>query len=440
MNLKETIIKVLKEEKSKRDLSYVIKELVQFIIEDNKDILCDIEVVPPWYIKTIDGHLSNMYKLTFIFIGGYDTKFWPRSMAIRDKEAKIMNDTWDLVYNFLGESVHMYSKLIKNCEQNINKKEDSVMSLTEEKNVDNKVKDIILNADDWDDFIKALGIKYGDTVPLYHATTVETSKIIDREGFKLTYGKNYKSFAKEPLIYFQIGESDYVASNRPVLYRLDVPLDFIASYADIDMDNVDTSDEDLESVGIDMKYWDDMSYEIKDVITYFVWNNMTLDGMELLITDRNGDGDIFKGLTPVKIEQESNNINEGVEERMMELVNSTGLFGAVKFVGGYDTLIKLMGENNIPKYIKVDSIKEFMKDIDDIYFGEFGIEPIPYGESNSEYREIVHLGRLKVGIDVWGGYNNQTHKGEYAITYSGLSDNILDEIISILIEIDKILE
>jgi hypothetical protein len=334
----------------------------------------------------------------------------------------------------------MYSKLIKNCEQNINKKEDSVMSLTEEKNVDNKVKDIILNADDLDDFIKALGIKYGDTVPLYHATTVETSKIIDREGFKLTYGKNYKSFAKEPLIYFQIGESDYVASNRPVLYRLDVPLDFIASYADIDMDNVDTSDEDLESVGIDMKYWDDMSYEIKDVITYFVWNNMTLDGMELLITDRNGDGDIFKGLTPVKIEQESNNINEGVEERMMELVNSTGLFGAVKFVGGYDTLIKLMGENNIPKYIKVDSIKEFMKDIDDIYFGEFGIEPIPYGESNSEYREIVHLGRLKVGIDVWGGYNNQTHKGEYAITYSGLSDNILDEIISILIEIDKILE
>ena len=171
------------------------------------------------------------------------------------------------------------------------------------KGKDKKVRDIILNATEWDDFLSALAVKYGDTVPLYHATTKETAEIIDREGFKLTYGKNYKSFTPEELIYFQIGHSDYQASNRPVVYRVDVPIDFIAEFADIDMDNVDINDEDLADVGVDMEYWDDMSYEIKDVISYYVWNNMTLDGMELLITDRNNVGNIFKGLTPVKVSE-----------------------------------------------------------------------------------------------------------------------------------------
>lgn len=170
------------------------------------------------------------------------------------------------------------------------------------KGKDKKIRDIILNATEWDDFLSALAVKYGDTVPLYHATTKETAEIIDREGFKLTYGKNYKSFTPEELIYFQIGHSDYKASNRPVVYRVDVPIDFIAEFADIDMDNVDISDEDLADVGVDMEYFEDMSYEIKDAIRYYVWNNMTLDGMELLITDRNGVGNIFQGLRPVKIE------------------------------------------------------------------------------------------------------------------------------------------
>jgi hypothetical protein len=177
------------------------------------------------------------------------------------------------------------------------------MFLNENENVDNKVKDIILNAEDWDDFINALEVKFGDTVPLYHATTKEVSKIIDREGYKLTYGKNYKSFAKEPLIYFQIGHSDYQSSNRPVVYRVDVPIDFFR-FVDIDMDSVNTSDEDLINAGVDMESWNDWFFsDIKDVIKYFVWNNMTLDGMELLITDRDDEGDIFKGLIPVKVSE-----------------------------------------------------------------------------------------------------------------------------------------
>jgi hypothetical protein len=167
---------------------------------------------------------------------------------------------------------------------------------------------------------------------------------------------------------------------------------------------------------------------------------MILDGTELLITDRNGDGDIFKGLTPVKIEQESNNINEGIEERMMELVNSTGLFGAANFVGSYDRLLELTGKNNIPKDIKVDAIKKFILLTGPFPLSEYNQEPIPYGESNGEYREITYLGFIKVVVDVWGGVVNQTHMGEFNVLYERLSDNILDEIIKILIHVDKTIE
>ena len=100
----------------------------------------------------------------------------------------------------------------------------SMMNIIKE-NIHDRVKDIILNATEWDDWVKAVKLQYGDYVSLYHATTEKNAEIIDKEGFKLTHGKNYKSFAKEPMIYFQLGTSDYVSSNRPVLYKIDVPIE-----------------------------------------------------------------------------------------------------------------------------------------------------------------------------------------------------------------------
>jgi hypothetical protein len=165
-----------------------------------------------------------------------------------------------------------------------------------------EVKNKILNGTDFDDWIEAVRIQYGNVVPLYHATTKDISKIIDNEGFKLTHGKNYKSFTHEPIMYFQIGKSDYVSSNRPILYRLDVPIDFLYN-TDIDMDNPDISDEEISRY-VDMEDWDDLPYEIKDAITYFIWNNFKLEGTELLISDRylqDTNENIFKGLKPIKI-------------------------------------------------------------------------------------------------------------------------------------------
>ena len=154
--------------------------------------------------------------------------------------------------------------------------------LTEHKNSD--ISNIILTAKDWDDFIKAVKIKYGNIIPVYHATTIENSKIIDKEGFKLVQGKNYKSFSKEDILYFQLGKSDYVSDIRPVLYKLEMPIDFL-NYCDIDMDNVDISDIEMSKY-VNLDLLDDMSSDVKDVIAYFIWNNFKLDGFELILHDR----------------------------------------------------------------------------------------------------------------------------------------------------------
>ena len=167
---------------------------------------------------------------------------------------------------------------------------------------DQKIKDMILNGDDFDDWINAVRLKYGDVVPLYHATTKENSKIIDKYGFKLVDGKNYKSFGKEPILYFQMGESDYVASNRPVLYRIDVPIEFLYN-AEIDMDGPNILDEELFRY-VDEETWDDLPYEIKDAITYFIWNDFSLDGTEIFITNRfleDTGENIFKDIKPIKL-------------------------------------------------------------------------------------------------------------------------------------------
>ena len=190
-----------------------------------------------------------------------------------------------------------------NLQENINRIHQMMGIINESVNVDEEVKDIILNASDYDSFIYALKVKYGEIIPLYHATTTENSKIIDEEGFKLVHGNNRTYMGNEPFLYFQIGHSDYVSFERNVLYRLDVPLEFMWEF-DVDCDSCYASDEDLVKAGVilDISDIDDFEDEVdsdtKDLIRYFVDCGMTLDGMEVLTFN----DEIVEKLTPIKVE------------------------------------------------------------------------------------------------------------------------------------------
>ncbi len=170
--------------------------------------------------------------------------------------------------------------------------------ISESLTTQDKIKNIIFGSLEVEGFIKALKVQYGELVPLYHATTLENSKIIDSEGLKLTFGKNFKHFGSQEQIYFQIGKSDYIDDHRCVLYRWDAPLDFLAQYACADMDSVnEIEDEELIKIGIDAE---NVCSEMRDFIKSFIYNGMKLEGMELIITNTDEDSD-FPEIRPVKV-------------------------------------------------------------------------------------------------------------------------------------------
>jgi hypothetical protein len=156
MDLKHTIKRVLREEESKDDMSPMITDLLNnIVVNDNEDV-CKVEVTAPWNRETISGGDYKSYKVNVYFIGGYGSKNWPRTEAVKDKEENIMNEIWDTVYNFMGIGTDLYSSTVKNCNENIQESTN--------KDGDEKIRRYILRRVPWHEILEGLddGIKLAD--------------------------------------------------------------------------------------------------------------------------------------------------------------------------------------------------------------------------------------------------------------------------------------
>jgi hypothetical protein len=126
-------------------------------------------------------------------------------------------------------------------------------------------------------------------------------------------------------------------------------------------------------------------------------------------------------------------INEDFKEDLIKVLDRDGLETASKLVSGYDNLINLLGDYQIPKKVKIRTIKEYMERIGGVGLAEINQDAIPYIETNTEYQEIVHFGINNVIIDRWGGYKNQTHLGQFPVRYENLTEKTIDDIIEIVL-------
>jgi hypothetical protein len=126
---------------------------------------------------------------------------------------------------------------------------------------------------------------------------------------------------------------------------------------------------------------------------------------------------------------------KGVNKSIIRLINTEGIFKASEIVGGYDSLKELLGDYEIPKQLKINTIKEFIDTKTDggFHLGEFDEEAIPYHEDSRGYHQIEYLGYSKVIINIWGGYENSRDMGGYGVSYEGLPDKSLDDIIEMII-------
>jgi hypothetical protein len=131
------------------------------------------------------------------------------------------------------------------------------------------------------------------------------------------------------------------------------------------------------------------------------------------------------------------NINESSSEKLIKYVYDNGSISTAKLVGGYDDLLKLLGEYSIPREFLIRDIEEFLDTIGGYFaLNEYGETGIPYKEVKDEYHEIAYLGYKSVVIDVWNGFDFQTQKDEYLVNYNELPYKSLQDIVKMISELD----
>jgi hypothetical protein len=126
MNLRHDIKRILREE-SNKDLTQVIQTLLDDFVDDHKNVLCKAEVKHPDK-RTKLPHSDNVYenyRATFYLIGGYKSDNWLATLSVRRAFDDLMNEAWDLVYNYTGKPLDMFTKYVDNCDDIIQENKDS---------------------------------------------------------------------------------------------------------------------------------------------------------------------------------------------------------------------------------------------------------------------------------------------------------------------------
>lgn len=109
MSLRKTIKKILKEEENKEIEKSMLK-MVKHVLDKqdpNRKYVCGYE------LSTSSFHGENKYAMFIYFNSGPNSPLWPKTMAVRDGEERIMNEIQDYLLNFFDQYVVMYSKEVK---------------------------------------------------------------------------------------------------------------------------------------------------------------------------------------------------------------------------------------------------------------------------------------------------------------------------------------
>ena len=108
MKLRHDIKRILREETTKDYSSLIETILTDLFVTDHKDEVCKVEVVHPR--EQMQLHRPEQYSVIFYF-KGLDFKFLPKSHL----KEELMNEAWDLIYNYTGQKISMWSKYVKDC-------------------------------------------------------------------------------------------------------------------------------------------------------------------------------------------------------------------------------------------------------------------------------------------------------------------------------------
>ena len=125
------------------------------------------------------------------------------------------------------------------------------------------------------------------------------------------------------------------------------------------------------------------------------------------------------------------------DETIKTMIDKYGLNHVVKLIGGYDTVLNILGNEYFTDDIKIKYVKDKVNDLSDNYGGGFGLaeigeSPIFYGEYEDTLKQIEYLGKNFVYVDVYKG-NGESYTGDFSVTYDTLPTQVLDELFRVLL-------
>jgi hypothetical protein len=101
-----------KEESKKEMIENVLNNI---ILPEYGHVICGFEVKVPNERNTLGNTPFKFMSVTVTFIGGPGTKLWPKTPGIQDMYEDILNEVWDVIYNYTNEGVDVYHKTVKDC-------------------------------------------------------------------------------------------------------------------------------------------------------------------------------------------------------------------------------------------------------------------------------------------------------------------------------------
>lgn len=79
------------------------------------EIVCKVEFFKPQYLDPYK--IEDKFHIMIYFIGGYGTKYFPITQAIREKYEELSYELQDYILNFWDEFIPIHYKNINNCDE-----------------------------------------------------------------------------------------------------------------------------------------------------------------------------------------------------------------------------------------------------------------------------------------------------------------------------------
>jgi hypothetical protein len=108
--------KFINESKKESTKELITTVLNTIVLPEYEHVICGFEVKEPHErFNTVGTNPFKNISVTVTFIGGPGTKLWPQTQGVQRMYDDILDEVWDVIYNYTNEGVDVYHKNVKDC-------------------------------------------------------------------------------------------------------------------------------------------------------------------------------------------------------------------------------------------------------------------------------------------------------------------------------------